>query len=225
MNQQKQVNILKNFTDALAFFAALIASAFVLIDKKAFEPTEEILNFYQVETTRAYIIIACAFFVSAMLSALSRRIPSLAAPLSYIPFWLSFFYYDSELLPKRPMLFILLGLAHFAGGLISIGQWFADSREYSKNTSRSIACGFTYTALSAAFLLILERFFPYRWQLRLEKPFYTVAFMGMACGILGIAWYFLTPKEERKKLKLCLSAISSLSCLAVILIRYLNEII
>jgi len=225
MKQQKQVNIFKNFTDALAFFAAFLAFSFVMIDKEAFEPTEEILKFHQVETTRAYIIIACAFFASALLSVCARRLPPLAVPLSVMPFLLSFHLYDSELVPKRPMVFILLGLAHFTGGLISIGQWFADSREYSKNTSKAIACGFAYTAISLAFWLVPERFLNYRWQLWLEKPFYYVAFMGSACGVIGVIWYFLTPAEQRKEKKLWISVTSALSCFAVIAIRYLISVI
>jgi len=220
MKQQKQVNILKNFTDGLAFFAGFLALAFVLIAKKEFEPTEEILKFHQVESTRAYIIIACAFFASALISALSRHLPPLSAPLSIMPFYLSFFLFDNDFVPKSPMIFILLGLVHFAGCLTAVGQWFADSREYSKNTSISIACGISYAVITLAFWIISERFLKYRWRLWLVKPFYFVAVMGTACGLLGVVWYFLTPKPERKEQKLWYSVIASLLCFAVLIIRY-----
>ena len=222
-NQQNQTNICKNFTDALAFFAAFLAGIFVLIQKKEFVPTGDILKFHQVEETRTYIVIAAVFFASALISALSRRLPTLSLPISIFPFCVSFMYYDNEMLAKRPMIFILMGIVHFSGSLIHVGQWFADSREYAKNPFRATLSGFIHSGMGIALWVLSKRFLAYRWALWLKKPIFYFLALGMVSALLGIIWFFLTPKEQRKEQRLWMSVISALCCFLVLVLKYFTE--
>ena len=164
-----------------------------------------------------------SFFASALMSALSRKLPPLALPISLVPAWLSFMLYAKQVVPDHPMVYILFGLIHFAGSLIYIGQWLSDSTEYRKNSVKSYICGYIYAALAFGVWICSEKFLEEKWQILLKTPIYIIAYLGAACGILGAVWYFLTPKQERKEKNLWCAAASALLCFIVIIIRYFSN--
>lgn len=219
MKQEKQVNICKNFTDTIAFVAAVFGIIAVLLAKDAFKPTETVTSFMQVADTKAYFKVAIAFLLSGLLSVFTRRLPPIALPFSIVPGWIAFYFYDCDIIVKRPMVYIFLGLIHFAGNIIYVGQWFADSRENEKNVKISYISAFANAALAAIvwgfshFKLSLE------WRLTLEKPIIFVAFLGAICGACGLFWFIKQPIKDRKTPPLLCCVISVVLCIVIFYLR------
>ena len=215
MKQEKQVNICKNLTDTIAFVAAVFGIIAVLLAKDAFKPTETVTSFLQVADTKAYLKVAIAFLISGLVSVFTRRLPPMALPLSLAPGWIAFYFYDCDIIVKRPMVYIFLGLIHFAGNVIYVGQWFADSRENEKNIKISYISAFVNGIVAAAIWAFSHFKLSLEWRLLLEKPILFLSFIGAICGACGLVWFAKQPKNECKTAQMLYCICSVVLCIAV----------
>jgi len=221
MERKREVNIFKNFTNFIGYSAAVTAAFKIFVLKEKFKPTDEFETVWETEAVKVYLILAAVFFAAALFASMPFKNPSFALPVSALPVWASFLLFKEKLIPDRPIIYVLLGLIFFAGHVSCAFFWFEDSREYTKNQSRAVFCGFFYAALALALWIFSEQFLSYRWRLFFTSPFYVLSFGGCLCALFGLIWFVKTPKDKRRENLMLLSTLSGLTAFAVGLIRVL----
>ena len=201
----KEVNIAKNLTDALAFFAALLAFAAVLVAKKQFEPDEEkaLLHFLDVPETKEALKIGTVFLISGLFGVLARRLPTLGCPVSLLPFTVTIEAMKLGLLTfdKRPSIYIILAAVHFLGSLVCVGQWFTEKpRRCALNSMISAVSGLILAAI-AAWGLIYDKTRGFTgFALYFEPVMKSLIVFSTLSGLLGVVWLIMSDKRRMSPL-------------------------
>ncbi len=216
----KEVNVCKRFTDAVGFIAVVGAVFVILLAKKEFEPTDDILVLWQKPEVITYMQIAIAFFVSALINCLTHRQPTIGPIVAFLPLLTCFDSFSEGLLTGRPMIYILCSIIHLAGTFIYLGQWLASGDRPVLNSGRAAVTGIVLSLEALALWLGAHFFLSMRYRVMFTRPFYILTFYGLLCGIFALAFYFKARgKDDRAEGRLYLSISSITVCLIVIFMR------
>ncbi len=216
----KEVNICKRFTDAIGFIAAALAVIVVLLAHEEFEPSDDILVFWQDPDVITYLTVAIAFFLSAFVNAVTHRQPTIGPIVAFLPLTVCFDKFRDGLLTGRPMIYILLSVVHLAGTFIYLGQWLASGDRPILNSRRAAVTAIVLSAESLVMWLGAHFLLSMRYRLALTRPFYILTFYGLLCGIFALGFYFKARgKDDRAEGRLWLSVSSITVCLIVVFLR------
>lgn len=217
---QKSVNICKNFTDGIAFFASFAALIVVLFAIKEFDPDDPTLKFWQVASTMTYIKIAAVFFISGLLNVLTRAVAPVGIAAALIPAWMSFATFIDDTLDLHPMIYIVFGLVHLSGALIYTTQWLLYSENFSKEGKKSVWVALILAELGLVIWLLPRIFINVRLQNELEAPLMIVLGCGILSGIIGISWALRIDKRlgDSQRSVILWRGISSIACCVIIIL-------
>lgn len=116
----------KRFTDAGAVFAAISALIYTFCEfmgykfESTLSMTEKVKLFLSDEperTYRFYLPLVAAFIISFILSVAFHKFPHLTLAVSALPLTLTLTMFSRSMLYERPMLYVILAVAHSVGCL------------------------------------------------------------------------------------------------------------
>lgn len=223
---QKSVNICKNFTDGIAFAACLAALVVVIISYKDFKPTDELTDFWQVATTMTYIKVAAIFFISGMINVLTRAVAPVGVAASLFPVWICFTAFTEKTLDLKPMIYVVFCLVHLAGALIYTAQWliYSEPDRFARQGKKSVWVSFILAELALVAWLLPRIFINVRIQNELEIPLKILLGCSILTGIFGISWALRIDKrlhDVQRDLIFWRSMSSIASCIVILLLKSL----
>ena len=217
---ESKTNVFKNFTDAVAFIAAIFAIIAVLLIKKGFEPTEEITSYLMLENVKGYIALAAVFIVSGIVNVLTRRIPTVSLAIATLPICISWRGFTEGVIDKKPIFYILLAIIHATGALVYTLQTLEDGdKNPTHEAMKAMICSFSLAFISLD-LWVGSKLLTVKVEQIVKLPFRYLSVCGILCGVLGIVWYFKARKKGNDRSALFWTSLSaSLVCALILIAR------
>ena len=159
MGKEDTMSGFKKFTDVCGFFAAFSATVFSFTQYMAYRPPEEVEStkeklklFLSPHETgkdyRSYLLLVLLLLFALCVSALLKKRPALAFPITVIPFLQAFAMMVNRTIYDRPMLYLLLC------GLFFLGPLYECIRSDREARTRSAATAIHLLFLEMALLLL-----------------------------------------------------------------------
>lgn len=217
---QKSVNICKNFTDGVAFAACLAALVVVIIANNDFKPNDEFAEFWQIASTMTYIKVAAIFFISGMINVLTRAVAPVGIVAALFPVLTCFAAFADKTLDLKPMIYVVFCLVHLAGALIYTAQWLMYSENFAKEGKKSVWVSFILAELALVAWLLPRIFINVRIQNELEIPLKILLGCSILTGIFGISWALRIDKRlhDSQRDVIIWRSVSSIACCIIIVL-------
>lgn len=153
------MRIFKKFTDFCGGFAAGSAILYLFCQFMAFSPAEDVglmekaklfLTPTETHDYRAYLLMIALFCLSLFGSFFFKRLPSLAFTISLLPLVRIFAMATESMIYERPMLYVVLGILHAAGGFCACID--TDRQSRSRHSAMAANGAAVVTALTALYI-------------------------------------------------------------------------